>query len=709
MSKTILFILFLVLSLTKLKAQTDYDKTGYLSRVYVREHATDMPRAFYLLIEADGTMTPITFGSYSTQNTGALSTWNFNPKRYIGKTVAMDFRGTPTNNNNEYPIYDKGNLILLPRVTLTHLNSINEVSANITVPSEFQHPQTDTLAIPHDVLVTPQTYADMSPTATVQLTSYVTGAGTDASPYVSSDGSAGLKQAIAALPNGGTIEIPEGVYYSTATNVNIPRFVSLKGTGTTKPLFKLTQNKSWRLKGSNTLDNISTNSSSINSYYHELIMIDHNARDVVVKNSEFTGAYTVNPSTFQEQGNGVCFRMYSHISNILFHDNVFNDLMRGIVTKGQRNQHDITIRNNTFNGPNHWNISFDQTSNISNILVENNQFLEFSHFSVAFARITNVIIRGNTFYSRSKLGFNTFNHAIHIEEHCQNFLIENNHVDTLLRHSQSSNPNTTLRNPAIWIADSRLIDIENNTILNSDILLTGTYSDLDEKLTIADNEIDNGGIQLREAWKRVTVSENTITNPPAEAFEFTSNKPRMYPFGWHLIENNTITGMDGTNAFDFGAQIQETTIRNNTFQGCNQTTSDIDLKTVSTNLTIENNEFYGLTAQNAFTGSNIPAGNSIAQYQSNNSFEADCTLSVDDNVMLKTTSIYPNPISSGTILNISTINDLKELKTEVYMLSGKLIYRGFGTTISTKDFASGIYILKVKTDTLEETHKFIIE
>lgn len=126
-------------------------------------------------------------------------------------------------------------------------------------------------------------------------------------------------------------------------------------------------------------------------------------------------------------------------------------------------------------------------------------------------------------------------------------------------------------------------------------------------------------------------------------------------------------------------------------------------------MTIENNEFYGLTAANAFTGTNIPTGNSIAQYQSNNSFEANCTLSLDDNEILKTTSIYPNPISSGTNLNISVTNNLKEFKTEVYTLTGKLIYKGFGTTISTKDYASGIYILKVKADSIVETHKFIVE
>jgi|GEM_PF-2590605 len=714
MKKFNFILLILILLSSSINAQEVHNKTGYFSRVYAREHVNDMPRGFYMLIEADGTITPMSFSSYSTQNTGALSPWNFNPKTFLGKVISIDFKGYSEKNNNEYPIADtNGNLVYTPLFRVTHITSISETSGNITVPSEFQYPQPNTLLIPHDITVTPQTYTDKTTSATVQLTTYVTGAGTEVSPYTSADGSAGLKQAITALSNGGTIEVPSGIYKVTTKNISFPRFVSLLGTGSTKPLFKLTKNRSWVLRGSNTMDNINVNCSSITSYYNDIILIANNARDIIVKNSEFVGAYSVTPVTYEEQGSGVCFRMSSHISNITFQNNVFTNLMRGIVTKGQRNQHNITIRDNTFQGANHWHISFDQTSNISNILVTNNQFLDFTHFGIAFARINGVIIRGNTFYSRNLLGFNTYSRAIHLEEHCQNFVIEDNNIDVILRHRDSSDPNTKIRTSGIAISDSRFVVVKNNTVLNSNVLLDGAYSDLDEKIIIDNNQIENGGIQIRDAMKRVTVSNNTITNPPEEAFEFISNKPRLYPFGWHLIENNTIKDMDNTNAFYFGAQIQETTIRNNIFQGCNQTTSDIRLLTPSTNLTIENNDFYGLIAQDAFTVRNLPAVNSLSQYKSSNTFDSDCnpSLSFDtpQNRLKKKTNIYPNPIESGAILNVSNIDLLKELNIEIYMLNGTLIYKGTSNKIDTKGFALGVYILKVKSGNSQETHKLIIK
>ena len=131
----------------------------------------------------------------------------------------------------------------------------------------------------------------------------------------------------------------------------------------------------------------------------------------------------------------------------------------------------IVIKNSVFKDQGQMCMSFDQSSDITNVVVENNKFIEFTHFGVAFARINDVTIRNNTFYSRNLLAFNTYNQALHIEEHCQNFLIENNDIDVKLRTSDSNNPNTKVRCPGILITDCRQFTIRNNRLKNSDILM----------------------------------------------------------------------------------------------------------------------------------------------------------------------------------------------------------------------------------------------
>ncbi|MEM6829300.1 MAG: right-handed parallel beta-helix repeat-containing protein, partial [Bacteroidota bacterium] len=689
---------------------------------------------FFMLIEDDGTITPMWFYHYSTKNTGEYSTWNFDPREYLGKTITMDFSGTPEKNNNEYPIYDaSNNLVLLPKVSVKFVNSITEVSQTISVPDDYIHPQTDTLMIPHDVLVAPASYDDQTPTAEVNLSDYVSGSGTEDDPYISADGAAGLKQAVAALPNGGTINVGSGIYLTTVANVNIARFVSIKGTEEQQPEFRLTKNRSWFLKGSNTLDNIRVSSETIESYYNELITIDNNARDVVVKNSTFVGGYAVTPETYEEKGNGVCFRLRSHVQNLLFEDNRFINMMRGIVTKGQRNQHDITIRKNYFEGANHWFISFDQTSNISNIIVEENEFMEFSHFGVAFARIANVVLRNNTFFSRNKLNYNTFSRAIHLEEHCQNFLIENNDVDALLRHPDSDNPNTVKRNGGIAVSDSRYITIKDNTVLNSDVLLGGLYSDIDKEITLTGNKIENGGLHIRDALDQVTFHKNTMVSPPEAAFTFLSNKPRLYPFGGHVLENNTVTEMKNAKAFDLNAPIMNSSIKNNLFQGCSQQQSEIDFLEGAGQLVIEDNEFLGITSEKAFDVKNTPAGNSLSDYQSQNSFTSECeeTDDPDDSSDDETDEpdplttgfleneenesfAYPNPIERGKLLKIKNRDQPEAFSVSIFNLMGELLFKqretiGTEVFVDTERFSSGIYFIKISDDHTEKNVKLILQ
>ncbi|WP_139062120.1 pectate lyase family protein [Ochrovirga pacifica] len=330
-----LFVMLLFLGLTSVNAQTNYQKTGYFTRLYAREHVSDMPREYFILYEADGTTTTLSF--FSHRSSGQYSIWQFDPKDFLGKTVTIDVEATLDNQNNEYHYFESGSLVIVPKLWVRTINSFVEASSNVSPPSQYQHPITDTIQMPHDILLAKDTYANKNPTQVVQLSSYVTGNGTAASPYVSTDGTAGLSAAIAALPNGGTIEVPSGQYMVTARNLAIPRFVSIKGTGTTQPNFILTQDRMWFLKGSNTIDNISVDfTQNTRRYTHEVIIVDNSARDVTFKNNTFVGNYTVAQGTYEESGNVVMIRMYSHLENIVFEKNTFLYPLRAIATKGTK-------------------------------------------------------------------------------------------------------------------------------------------------------------------------------------------------------------------------------------------------------------------------------------------------------------------------------------------------------------------------------------
>ena len=607
-------------------SQDKFVKTGYFTHLYAREYETDMPREFFFLVEEDGTMTALWFTEHRTR--GQYSIWNFNPYDYLGQTVSVDFDVSVDNQNNEFTFFENDQLVLIPRLRVIIINSFTTSSQGIPAPEDYRYPQTDTLLIPHDILIDKEVYEEKTPTAVVDLSDYVQGEGTNASPFVSSDGTAGLKEAITALPGGGTIEIPTGIYRATTGNLAIPRFVALKGVGASKPTIILANQYMWKLKGSNTIDNITVDFTQIDRRYsHEVIGIDHNSRNVNITNSKFIGNYKVDPNTGEElEGLVVMFRMYSNLENITFEKDTFLLPLRSIAVKGQKNLKNITIRETLFKDQCMMCITFDQVANTSNIVIEDNEFIEFSHFGVAFARINDFTIRNNTFYSRNLESLNTYNQAIHIEEHCQNALIEDNIIDVTLKTPGTGDPTSTTRSFGIILHDSRRITIRNNEIRHSHVHFSaGLANKTPGYSEVSNNIIEDGAILIKDSHEDVTVKNNEFINPPEYAIELLSSKPMLHPFGGHVITSNTFKEMDGKQPFYIRGEVKNVTISDNDFLGCDQVASHLDLYASSENLEISGNKFAGIEKSKAFDlEKSLPAGNSLSVYEADNFFTTEC-------------------------------------------------------------------------------------
>jgi hypothetical protein len=72
------------------------------------------------------------------------------------------------------------------------------------------------------------------------------------------------------------------------------------------------------------------------------------------------------------------------------------------------------------------------------------------------------------------------------------------------------------------------------------------------------------------------------------------------------------------------------------------------------------------------------------------------TLSTTENEIVKTVSLYPNPMSG--VLNLSSVFPI--LKVEIYDMTGRLISLKTAPedTINVSDLKSGNYILKIYTE-----------
>lgn len=583
--KISLLIVFLFAGTQIITAQMkNHQKTGFFTRVYAREHLSDMPRRTFLLFEEDGTVTTLGFWS-NNQSKGVYSKPKFDPRDFLGKIVSINVEGTENHSNNEFVYYEDGELKVTPIISVKKINSFEIIEGKkITVPTEYRQLRKDTLLMPHDITIEYDNYADKISNKTVKLTDYVRGKGTEKRPYRSDDGKAGLKAAIADLPNGGTIEVPSGTYEITTKGLKIPRFVSIKGTGKTKPTFIVKNERIWSLKGSNTIDFINLDFTQIERRYtHEVIRIDNNARDVKISNSKFVGDYAVDPETHKESGNIVFFRLYSNLKNITFEKDTIVAPLRGIVTKGQKNHENIIIKDCVFKDQGQMCISMDQVSNIHNVVIDNNKFIEFSHFGVALARINDAKITNNTFYSRNLESFNMYNQAIHIEEHCQNFLIENNTIDVTLRNKGSYQPNSTVRSYGMILSDTRNLVIKNNIIKHSDIVFsTVVTNNIAGFSEFSNNTLEDGSIHIRDAQQKISIENNKIINPPKSGISFSSTKHSSSPSGKHQIKNNQFLQMEGKKPFEVKGKLEEIIMHHNSFQGCDEQSiifhHSIDLK-----------------------------------------------------------------------------------------------------------------------------------
>ena len=78
-------------------------------------------------------------------------------------------------------------------------------------------------------------------------------------------------------------------------------------------------------------------------------------------------------------------------------------------------------------------------------------------------------------------------------------------------------------------------------------------------------------------------------------------------------------------------------------------------------------------------------------------FTIDSSLGVEDN-LFKLTEIYPNPFLNK--IKITTPNDIKIIKTEIYNNIGQTVYQSLedSKTLELSNLKSGIYILNLNTD-----------
>jgi hypothetical protein len=73
--------------------------------------------------------------------------------------------------------------------------------------------------------------------------------------------------------------------------------------------------------------------------------------------------------------------------------------------------------------------------------------------------------------------------------------------------------------------------------------------------------------------------------------------------------------------------------------------------------------------------------------------------------------VYPNPASKS--INISLIDEVKNATIHIYDINGRQVYsnelnlQGI-VTISTEDFSTGIYILKINNKLMSYSEKLII-
>jgi hypothetical protein len=69
--------------------------------------------------------------------------------------------------------------------------------------------------------------------------------------------------------------------------------------------------------------------------------------------------------------------------------------------------------------------------------------------------------------------------------------------------------------------------------------------------------------------------------------------------------------------------------------------------------------------------------------------------------------LFPNP--TNDLININSINNQSFTSVKVFDLGGKMLIESSDNKISVSNLVSGLYLLKITTETGEITKKFIKE
>lgn len=85
---------------------------------------------------------------------------------------------------------------------------------------------------------------------------------------------------------------------------------------------------------------------------------------------------------------------------------------------------------------------------------------------------------------------------------------------------------------------------------------------------------------------------------------------------------------------------------------------------------------------------------------------ADRTAAVSESI--EDLSIYPNPVSNGKIFITTKLNLSKDI--EIYDVLGKKIFATslFGKELNISKLTPGIYILKIRENTVTATRKLVV-
>ncbi len=543
-------------------------KTGYLTSVFARESERDTPRHFFLLIGEKGDITLLGFERYSSKNKSEYSNVNFDPRKSLGKCITMTFSGEYQSNNKEFNIATKGGKVEQVRKSrVVLLSDWKEVDKKISVDKKYLYPVKDTVYMPHDITLEEVKYIPAKKSSeTVSLAKFVTGKGTEANPYVSEDGSAGLSEAIKKLKGGGTVLIPEGRFFFTAKNFDIPRGVNLKGAGEDKSTIIFKNTGAMNYLGNNTLEHYTMDITIPQKYGYVTQMADY-AQDVLVRNITVVGDYHPDPKAAGvriRNNSTIPFTMGCWVDGFTIEDCKFHNVYRSFVSKGHKEQRNITVRNCLFDGHAYTCISLDQTSGCENFLIEDCEFRDFSHFGTAFARITDVTIRNCKFFSRTLYASAPYNQAIHLEDHCQNFVIESNDIDIILKGHQDTRP--SYRSAGVALGDTRRVVVRNNTLKHCMIVAHAGESPVSGYNLIENNTIEDGMISIADNVY-TTIKGNTIINPPTNPFTVMTPTARGEVCDHITITDNSVTGLKNMEALVIKGFVEGVTFTGNKIEG----------------------------------------------------------------------------------------------------------------------------------------------